>query len=47
MLLQTHGPFSEKAAAVTIYECLKIISVCHANGKHLSASSLNTSSEVN
>ncbi|CAL5219552.1 g1406 [Coccomyxa viridis] len=31
-LLEAHGAFSERAAAVTIYECLKIISVCHANG---------------
>ncbi|CAK0761365.1 hypothetical protein CVIRNUC_002853 [Coccomyxa viridis] len=31
-LLEAHGPFSEHAAAITVYECLKIISVCHANG---------------
>lgn len=34
--LQAHGAFSERAAAVTTYECLKIISVCHANGEFLS-----------
>ncbi|BDA42700.1 Calcium-dependent protein kinase 17 [Coccomyxa sp. Obi] len=31
-LLETYGPFSERATAAVIYECLKIISVCHANG---------------
>ena len=28
-LLQTHGPFSERAAAAVAYETLKVISLCH------------------
>ena len=31
-LLERHGRFSERAAAAVMYECLKIISVCHSNG---------------
>jgi hypothetical protein len=31
--VQTYGPFSERATATVMYECLKIISVCHSNGE--------------
>ena len=28
-MVQTHGPFSERAAAAVAYETLKVISLCH------------------
>jgi serine/threonine protein kinase len=30
--LQDHGPLTERQAALVLYECLKVVAACHAEG---------------